>query len=244
MGYLSVGSSHISPELFLNVKNTDGSKPSGGIWATKHNPLYKSYNEWIDYLCNHPHILYYHGFSNPYNLPAMYITLKEESNIFSLDSTEKLSFLKTNYSLDYEKLANDYDGIYVNIKKLSNYQDKEITSLIEEFCVSTLILFNINCIKHYQEAYIDLRDASLKGGFHQAEYQIEIDNKLHKIDSSTPEIEYLIESIKEYIRQNNINPENTKAIEDIYQNAIDELLKKHNIHKKEMLLIRKVFNQF
>lgn len=246
MGYLSVGSSYISPELFLDIKNTDSIKPSGGIWATKHDTQYKSYNEWVDYLCNHSHILYYHGFSNPYNLPATYITLKKESNIFILDSLEKLSFLKTNNSLDYEKLAQDYDGIYIDIKKLSKYQDKEVTSLIDDFCVSTLIIFNISCIQYYQEAYVDLRDASLKGGFHQAEYLIVIDDIMHFIDIPKTNIESLIESIKEYIRKNNIviTGENIEIIKNIFQNSIEEVLKNQGIHKKDMLLIRKVFNQF
>ena len=44
MNYLSIGTKYISKSLFQPIKNGNGFKPYGGIWATIHNKKYKNYN--------------------------------------------------------------------------------------------------------------------------------------------------------------------------------------------------------
>ena len=55
-----------------------------------------------------------------------------------------------------------------------------------------------------------------------------------------------MEIIKKYIETNNIKPtpENFEKIKNIFQGAINEALKYYEIPQKDMLLVRKVFNQF
>ena len=57
MNYLSIGTKYISKSLFQPIKNGNGFKPYGGIWATIHNKKYKNYNEWMDYVILNPYIL-------------------------------------------------------------------------------------------------------------------------------------------------------------------------------------------
>lgn len=84
MNYLTVGTNIISIDLFQNIENKSGPKPYGGIWATPHNKLYTGYNEWVDFLCVNPYMLYYKNSNNPYNLPACFITLKDNIKIFEV----------------------------------------------------------------------------------------------------------------------------------------------------------------
>ena len=67
-----------------------------------------------------------------------------------------------------------------------------------------------------------------------------------EIDTPCNEVQSLIKIIKKYIIDNNIeiNYENCEIINKIFQNTINEALKFHDIPNKDMLLIRKVFNQF
>lgn len=52
--------------------------------------------------------------------------------------------------IDYEKLSQDYDGIYLDYHKVRFDNPK----IFESWSVSTLLLFNLDCIKEYQRAQI------------------------------------------------------------------------------------------
>lgn len=250
MNYLSIGTNTLAKELFLNIKNTDGIKPTGGLWATKQGENLPSYNEWVDYLCTNPHLLFYRQYENPFYLQGVYLTLKPTTNLFIIDSTQKIDFLKKHYPLnnwiDYEKISKDYDGIFINISSFKNINDNFYKEIINQFSVSTLILFNLDCIKHYQKASIDLSHIDLYNTHKFPEYHITIDEEKHQINEPSLEIQSLIEIIKHYMIENNIkpSPENYETIKKIFQGAINETLKYHEISQKETLLIRKVFNQF
>ena len=58
MNYLSIGTNSLSADLFLEIKNSDGVKPIGGLWATEHNNTNLNYNDWVEYLCYHPYVLF------------------------------------------------------------------------------------------------------------------------------------------------------------------------------------------
>lgn len=249
MSYLSVGSGFISSDLFLEIKNTTGIKPTGGIWATDYDLFYQNYNEWVDYLCAHPYILYYQNFENSHNLTAAHIILKENANIFILDSLEKLTFLKEKYPyngwIDYEKMVLHYDGIYVNINKITNSNDKLSHMIASVFSVNTLLLFNPYCIKHYQKAIIDLSNVDFDNHHEFGEYTITLEDGLLNIYEPSLEVQALIEVIRMYIKNNNIDAtcENIDQVKKIFREAIHETLRFQNIPQKDMLLIRKVFNQ-
>lgn len=250
MNYLSVGTNKLSSELFLDIKNTTGVKPTGGLWATIYDMNYLNYNEWVDYLCENPHVLFYRNFDDPYNLPAVLFELKENANILKVDSIEKALYLIAKYPynnwIDYEKISKDYDSIYIDINCFSRKNEDIYQKVVSAFSVRTLILFNLNCIKDYQKATINLSYIDLENNYEFPEYEIIINEKKNKIDIQNIEVQTLIEIIKKYIQDNNIeiNIENYKTIKNIFQDAIDEALKECNIHQKDTLLIRKVFNQF
>ena len=95
-------------------------------------------------------------------------------------------------------------------------------------------MFNLNCIKYYQRASIDLTETDFENPYEFPEYKITIEEEKNEIDTPCVEVQSLIE----------INYENCEIIKKIFQGAINEALKFHDIPKKDMLLIRKVFNQF
>lgn len=250
MGYLSIGSGFISSDLFLKIKNTDGIKPTGGIWATNYDLKYENYNEWVDYLCANPYILYYQNVENPHKLSATHIILKEDANIFMLDSLEKIMFLKEKYPyngwVDFEKMALFYDGIYVDIHKIMDIKDELSYMIAKAFSVSTLLLFNPYSIKYYQKASVDLSNIDFNNRYEFGEYTITLENKLLQVQDTSLDVQILIEIIKRYIIKNNIqiNGENIEKIKKIFQGSINEALKYQNIPQKDSLLVRKVFNQF
>ena len=249
MKYLNVGTSYLSKDLFLKIKNTENLKPTGGIWASLYNEEYIDYNQWIDYICYNPYIIYYHNYENPYKLPAVTFSLKDESNLFIVDNYDKINYLKNKYpfnkTIDYEALSKEYDGILVLLKNFSKFKFEE-KQIAESFSVDTLILFNIDCIKYYQKANINLDESCLniKRGF--PEYTIKVDKNINKIDNEDINIQKLINYIKNYIIENNIKLtyENIQIIKDIFSKRINEVLINQDIPKKEALLVRKVFNQF
>lgn len=250
MGYLSVGSGYISSDLFLEIKNTNGIKPTGGIWATDYNLNYPNYNEWVDYLCANSYILYYKIAENYYYLPATYFILKEDANIFTLDSLEKIAFLKEKYPyngwVDFEKMSKDYDGIYVDTHKLMSIKDELSSMITSAFSVRTLLLFNPYCIKHYQRANVALSNIDFYNKNEFGEYTITLECGLQNVYPPSFYVQALIDMIGLYIKNNNIelSSKNIDRIKKIFQSAINETLRFQNIPQKDMLLIRKVFNQF
>lgn len=56
--YLTIGTNQILADLHQPIRNGQ-IKPTGGLWATIHDPNYLNYNPWIEILSLHPHILFY-----------------------------------------------------------------------------------------------------------------------------------------------------------------------------------------
>lgn len=70
-----------------------------------------------------------------------------KSNLFDLDKKY----------VDFEKLSADYDGIFVDFDwyrkfRLEHNESKQYSHIFEQWNVSSLLLFNIDCIKE-QESY-------------------------------------------------------------------------------------------
>lgn len=158
MEYLTVGTKEILNDLFIPVtdKLVNSVKPYGGLWLTEYDSKYKNYNVWVDFLINNPDILFYKSHSsNIWCQPCSLVTLKENANIFKLESDSSLEYLLNNYQLNngrfsYQSLSHNYDGIYVDITKLiRNAKHPIITQCIKEYGVSSLLLFNLACIDYY-----------------------------------------------------------------------------------------------
>ena len=153
MQYLSVGTNQILADLHQPIRNGQ-IKPTGGLWATIHDPNYPNYNPWIEVLSIHPHILFYKNLhSNPFLLPASLITLNTNAKIFIIKTKNQLEFLKKYYPtnddwIDFEKLSQDFDGIFLDLDRILQNISPEDRRKIKTFAVSTLIIINLNCITH------------------------------------------------------------------------------------------------
>lgn len=246
MNYLSIGTNYISKDLFQPIKNGNGYKPYGGIWATIHNKEYINYNEWMDHILLNPYILFNIDKTNPLEIPAVYITLKNNTNIFMLNTKESLTYLLEKFPLnnwiDFEKLSKYYDGIYINILELARQTTKEQFNKLLSYSVNTLILFNPECIDYYQKTIINININDYTIESLEMGYKININDKKEIINSEDEKIIYLIEKIKKYIKDNKLpyDLNSFEKLEQVFKNDINNT--EINLPKKEALLIRKAFH--
>lgn len=246
MNYLSIGTKYISKSLFQPIKNGNGFKPYGGIWATIHNKKYKNYNEWMDYVILNPYILFNVYKDNPLEIPAVYLTLKEKTNIFKLNNKEALDYLLKTYPLnnwiDFEKLTQNYDGIYIDILELARCTTKEQFNNLLSYSVNTLILFNPDCIDYYQKTTIKIDTLYFDPASLEMGYTINIDDNHETIGLENTDIINLLERIKKYIKDNNLpyDINSFLKLEQVFKNDINKT--DIPIPKKEALLIRKAFH--
>lgn len=165
--YIMVGAPIITREVFRSVLrplNNYGFKPSGGFWSSIHTSNIGNISEWYTYLLDA------RGIARNKNLNQSTIfTLKDNAKILIIDTPEKILELAKKYPsyhhtlgfyepitdknrvFDFEKLSQDYDGIYINFNVFIN-QFKTI--VFDKFSTSSLLLFNLDCIKEYQSAPI------------------------------------------------------------------------------------------
>ena len=110
-----------------------------------------------------PHLIHYKNARE-----STIFTLKEDAKVLLINNTETVLELIEKYPsyhhilgaskeienstlcIDYEKLSQDYDGIYLDYHKVRFDNPK----IFESWSVSTLLLFNLDCIKEYQRAQI------------------------------------------------------------------------------------------
>ena len=182
-GYLSVGKTSIDPEAFNPIFNTDSPVPQGGFWASKHEYDRTCYNDWMDYLTEKPHLIYY---KYPmYPIPAVFFTLKEDANILQIDSAAKYDAIKASYpgkfdNIDFESLAEVYDGLFIDVSALAKDETKQ--NVVQKFSVSSLLLFNFNCIREYRQASIFI-EVDHNHGFPLYEYNIVPKRKKYTIEN-------------------------------------------------------------
>ena len=191
MRYLTVGTSEITREKFVPVEDTEpvNMKPRGGIWLTQYNEQYNDYNEWVDYLIDNPTVLFYKSRGHSmWKQPCSLVTLKEQSNLFYLDDDDKLNYLMKKYPMDdkkfsYQAISDLYDGIFVNLLGLlRTVKDHETTSKLLKFAVNSLILFNVDCIEHYQSGIVLINPFDYEyNAYEGTTYEIKIDDVKKRI---------------------------------------------------------------
>lgn len=235
MKYLSVGTKHIYPELFLDIENGIKTlKPLGGLWATEQGSNLK-YNQWLDYISGNSYLLYCLYYKYTMEIPAMLITLKDEAKIFNLRTKQDLDYLKEKYPntsgwINFQALTKDYDGIFIKVFTHENDSDPDFLSFKKSLSIDTLILFNPYCIEYYQPGNIEFEtDDLLQTNY----YRIHIKDE-HKIIEENPKLRILIETIKEHLEKNNVPSTdedisefiNTKLkllLDDAHQNLAPEI---------------------
>ena len=190
MLYLTVGTDKITDELFVSIKDKeDMYKPSGGLWLTKYDTNYSNYNVWVDYLIDNPNVMFYKNKSaSIWHQPCSIVKLHDEANIFNLNNENNYNYLLNKYPLNnnsfsYESMTKDYDGIYVDLLSLiTNSNKKEISDLVKQYCVSTLLLYNLDCIDYYHSGLLDIEPFDLEYYMYEGtSYNINYDKIKKKI---------------------------------------------------------------
>ena len=79
--YLSIGTNFLAKDLEQPITNSS-IKPSGGLWATIQDPENIKFNPWMEYLSMNPYVLFYKQKNgDPFKIPAVLITLKNNANV-------------------------------------------------------------------------------------------------------------------------------------------------------------------
>lgn len=165
--YITIGIPIITKELFRNILiplNNFRFKPSGGLFASEHINNFYTISPWFRYLKNTD------GFSKQKNMTnSVIFSLKETAKILCIENEKQLLELaqkypsyhnnlihynkidKNNTIFDFEKISEQYDGIYL---KVHNFYNAFGTIVFDTWQVDTLLLFNLNCIKNYRTAPI------------------------------------------------------------------------------------------
>ena len=126
---LNVLSGEINPAKMKSIQNNlSALKPSGGLWTSSYIPFIGS--DWVQYSFK------VGGFRVPDNevWDGYLLYPKHDARIFTIDSYKDLERLmdqyriksklkfanfyarRANYSIDFEKMAQDYDGIHLTRK--------------------------------------------------------------------------------------------------------------------------------
>lgn len=162
--YIMVGAPIITKEIFRKVSrplNNYSLTPNGGFWASEHTGNLYNISPWFTHIKDDATSIA--GFKK-INQSTIF-TLKDNANILIMDSVQKAFSLADQYpsyhhilgyrceitsyntTFNYEKLSQDYDGIYIN----SNYFENQFqTEIFDGIRVNSLLLFNLDCIKEYQ----------------------------------------------------------------------------------------------
>ncbi len=252
--FLSVGTDFIYPDFFTDIKNTCIKKPVGGLWATKQGEVMQ-YNPWIDFILSNPNVFFYKSGSNPFNQPAVLIKLKEQANICTIDSKEKLDFILKNYPdgkgwIDFEKLAEHYDGVFISVLNISIYTDPDM-EIQRKYSVDSLIIFNLACIEFFQKARVEIEPFDYEMPGIETRYQIVVDEEKHYLSSANAKIQMAIEKIAEFIYEFDIpmNNDYYEVIKRVFADLIAQTKDALNSEQHETnndfetLLIRKAFSQ-
>lgn len=164
--YVMVGAPIISKEIFRNVlRPLDNYNfiPNGGFWASDYIDA-AEVSAWNKYLNQRREIA-----EAKDTTQSTIFTLKDNAKILTIETVEDILALSKKYpsyhhilgyieeiddrrtTFDFEILSKEYDGIYVNYKKI--YKENK-TMVFKDWEVDTLLLFNLDCIKEYQRAPI------------------------------------------------------------------------------------------
>ena len=164
--FLTVGINNIKQQLFEPIKNTEYSnKPSGGLWSSPYNEDGEYKSDWLRFCIES-------DFNTHKINHGVLFTLHKDSRICIINSMEDLEKIYELYkgngiegysfyqkTLDFEKLASDYDAIYLTDEgqwKTRFPRDSMLGKSINLYGwdVETLLVLNFYCIKKWE--HIDL----------------------------------------------------------------------------------------
>ncbi len=201
MQYLTVGRSELKGVRPVeNNYEPSSLKPLGGLWLTKYET--ERYNSWIDYLLGEMELFYFKSRNHSiWRQPCSVVMLKENANLLSLSNHDELVSLSEKYPLvgnehlrveslydsskkfSYEDISKLYDGIYFNLSELLlSEKDNAIYNMLYKFSVSSLVLFNADCIDYYQSGVVMIEPFDFEYEYNEGTtYEIKLDSEKKKI---------------------------------------------------------------
>jgi hypothetical protein len=142
--YVHMGSNNFNKTLFRPISNRDYFvKPDGGLWASPVDSTY-GWEQWVND----------NNWTDKYGEDRFYFRLKENTRLLYIDRAEQLSdlpqcidpslsyFYRTFCTLDFEKLAQDYDAIEVSISS-----DEQLYYDLYGWDVDSLLVMNPDCVE-------------------------------------------------------------------------------------------------
>ena len=166
------------------IKNPENGllKPTGCFWATNYNFNYKDYKEWIDFLVSNPYLLFSKQSEDAFSKNCFIFTLKENAKILTINNRQSLEFLIKNFKnkngqIDFVSLSKYFDGFYIDLSGLINDDiNDELKDKIQSYGVSSLVLFNTDCIDYYYEAKVNIEPFDYEFlSYEQTSYTIDSD---------------------------------------------------------------------
>ena len=173
--FITFGTKNINASIFRDIVPFN-TKPYGGLWLTKYTDI--NANEWLMFLEEHPSIFYY-----KFNGEASIVTLNDNANILYINNIEDFNNAYNKYPsdnenrkiLNYPQITKDYDGLYINSKIIYEIG-------YEDYCISSLILFNPFAIKSYKPI-----DVAYYKDSYSIEYEVTKEYEEKQINYSTNE---------------------------------------------------------
>lgn len=269
--YIMVGSPIITKEIFRKVLiplNNYDFKPSGGFWSSLHISNLSNISEWFTYLMEATSIAKFKDINQ-----STIFTLKESAKILTINSPAQIlelakiypsyhhilgyykNITNRNTIFNFQKLSQDYDGVYIDFNLFMNQME---TDVFDKLGASSLLLFNLDCIKEYQTAKITFNIDNpysfpyIKQSEIGQPQKIEKESYEHKIISKTSETLYqeLISKYRNYYFKDyddylSIMVQNAKTLSEIiekeeYKKVIEiaKYLESKGMHVKKELIIQ------
>lgn len=143
--FVHIGNFNIKKEMFIDILN-DGVKPYGGFWACPNNNIEGSISDRTDYILENLNGKFLRYNENR----GCLFNLKETASILYLSTDDDVKKIKKEFSngkyIDYEKISNIYDALYVNPYSFS-YSLRQ--NEFYDWNIRSLVIFNLDCIEEY-----------------------------------------------------------------------------------------------
>jgi hypothetical protein len=217
-------------------------KPAGGLWCTECQSVYDL--PWMNYMLRKQKLFFMKSpKSNPFLQKGVLLNLKTGAKIFELVGEEGREILSSKYRMSYESLAEEYDGYYVNICDIFGRDRFEKEKNQRIYSVSSLVLFNLDCIEDYQKMMIEVDPFTYDDYSRIIDYDTKLDPFKHTIPPLSPEyiaiLEMIISRFKDFIISERRKFPNVTAyqiafciydkIKEIYGSEIEELCTKKGL---------------
>lgn len=143
--FVHIGNFDIKREMFIDILN-NRTKPYGGFWACPNNSIEGSISDRTDYILENLDDKFLRYNENR----GCLFNLKETASILYLLTDDDVKKIKKEFSngnyIDYEKISNIYDAIYINPYSFSYILRQ---NEFYDWKVRSLVVFNLDCIEEY-----------------------------------------------------------------------------------------------